>query len=218
MESSNNLQALSIVDAAFLDLERKTAELDQLSDRLQTSRERIGDIDGEISQIKTDADSLERAKRISRLTSLNSARELAQADDSAIVAKIVTAKSKVLQAGRAVRNLISQVLFQLSQKRKLNAVHLLETEFVTRKIPVRIADIANNARGVVELREVEELLTRPLRGRDEELGALYTLKAKFEPVRAGVLAEENLALEIRTAAGQEPAVAEPVAESQLVEA
>jgi hypothetical protein len=210
---STNLRALEIVDAQFQALSGRIDALDQLSDRLQVSKERLAEIDGEISQIKNDADSLERSKRISQLTSLNSARELAQADDSAIVAKIVTAKSKVLQAGRAVRNLISQVLFQLSQTRKLNAVHLLETEFVTRKIPVRIADIANNARGVVELREVEELLTRPLRGRDEELGALYTLKAKFEPVRAGVLAEENLALEIRTAAGQEPA-----AESQLVEA
>jgi hypothetical protein len=218
MESSNNLQALSIVDAAFLDLERKTAELDQLSDRLQTSRERIGDIDGEISQIKTDADSLERAKRISRLTSLNSAKELAQADDSRLVAAIVVAKSHVLASGRAARGLIGSVIFQLSQARKMSATLLLETHFVTRKIPVRLSDLANNARGVVELREVEELLTRPLRGRDEELGALYALKAKFDPIRAAALAEENLALILKSA--EEPAVtvAEPVTESQLVEA
>jgi hypothetical protein len=202
-----NETALAIVDGAFTSLERRIAELDQLSDRLQVSRERIADLDGEVSQVKGDVDGLERSKRISRLTSLNSAKELAAGDDSKIVAAIVVAKSQALQAGREVRNLISQVLFQLSQTRKLNATLLLEREFVVRKIPMRIADLANNARGVVELREVEELLTRPLRGRDEELGALYTLKAKFEPVRAGVLAEGNLALEIRTAAGQEPAVA-----------
>ena len=85
MES--NQSALAVVDAAFSDLERKIAALDQLSDKLQSSRERLAEIDGEISQIKGDADSLERTKRISRLTSLNSARELAQADDAAIVAK-----------------------------------------------------------------------------------------------------------------------------------
>jgi len=216
MES--NQSALAVADAAFSDLERRIAELDQLSDRLQVSRERISELDGEISQIKSDADSLERSKRISRLTSLNSAKELAAGDDSKIVAAIVVAKSQALQAGREVRNLISQVLFQLSQTRKLNATLLLEREFVVRKIPMRIADLANNARGVVELREVEELLTRPLRGRDEELGALYTLKAKFEPVRAGVLAEENLVLELRTAASKEPVVAEPVGQLEPVAA
>jgi hypothetical protein len=38
---------------------------------------------------------------------------------------------------------------------------------------------------------------------------LYALKARFEPVRAAVLNEGNLALELRTA--EEPAVAEPAA-------
>ena len=89
-------------------------------------------------------------------------------------------------------------------------VALLEREFVIRKIPFRLSDLATTARGVVELRDLEELLTRPLRGREEELSALYALKARFEPIRAGVLAEENLVLELRT--GAEPAVAEPVAE------
>jgi hypothetical protein len=213
---SNEL-ALAVVDAQFADLERRIAELDQLSDRLQVSKERIAELDGEINQVKGDVDGLERSKRISRLTSLNSARELALADDSAIVARIVSAKARVLASGRAVRNLISQVLWQLSQTRKLNATLLLETHFEIRKIPLRIADLATASRGVLQVRDWEELLTRPLRGRDEELGALYALKAKFEPVRAGVLAEENLVLKLRTA--EEPAaVSEPVAESQLVEA
>jgi hypothetical protein len=206
---STNLRALEIVDAQFQALSGRIDALDQLSDRLQVSKERLAEIDGEISQIKNDADSLERSKRISRLTSLNSARELAQADDSAIVAKIVTAKARVLESGRAVRNLISTVLFQLLQARRMNATLLLEEHFEIRKIPLRIADIASTARGVVQVKELEELLTRPL-PRDEELSALFTLKARFEPVRAGVLAEENLVLELRTA--EEPvAIAEPVA-------
>jgi hypothetical protein len=121
----------------------------------------------------------------------------------------VTAKARVFESGRAVRNLISQIIWQLSQARKLNATLLLEREFVVRKIPVRIADLANTARGVVELRELEGLLTRPLRNQAEELSALYALKARFEPIRAGVLAEENLALELRTA--EEPVVPEPAA-------
>jgi hypothetical protein len=57
------------------------------------------------------------------------------------------------------------------------------------------------------LRNVEEILTRPQRGQAEELAALNALKARFEPIRAGVLAEENLVLELRTA--EEHAVAEP---------
>jgi hypothetical protein len=207
MES--NQAALAIVAAAFSDLERKIAGLDQLSDRLQSSRERLAEIDGEIAQMKNDADSLERSKRISRLTALNSSREIAQADDSKLVAAIVTAKGKVLDSGRSTRALIAQVLWQLLQTRKLNATLLLEREFVIRKIPLRIADLANTARGVVELRELEELLTRSLHGRDEELGALYILKARFEPVRTAVLNEENLALELRTA--EEPAITEPAA-------
>jgi hypothetical protein len=76
-----------------------------------------------------------------------------------------------------------------------------------RKIPVRIADLANTARGVVEIREWEETLTRPLRNRDEEISMLFTLKTCFEPVRAAVLNETNLALELRTP--EEPAVTEP---------
>ena len=120
MES--NQEALAVVDSAFTDLERKIADLDQLSDKLQTSRERISELDGEISQVKTDDDSLERSKRISRLTTLNSARELAQADDSKIVAAIVTAKSNVIAAGRGVRKLISTMLFQLLQAQKMNAI------------------------------------------------------------------------------------------------
>jgi hypothetical protein len=208
---STNLQALAVVDAAFSDLERRIAELDQLSDRLQVSRERIADLDSEIGQVKNDADSLERAKRISRLTSLNSAKELALADDSAIVAKIVTTKARILAAGRAVRNLISEVYWQLMAARKMNATLLLETHFEIRKIPIRLSDLANAAKGVVELRNVEEILTRPQRGQAEELSALYVLKTKFELIRAGVLAEENLVLELRTAAGEEPAVAEPAA-------
>lgn len=81
---------------------------------------------------------------------------------------------------------------------------LLEKHFEIRKIPLRLADIANNARGVVETREWEETLARPLRGREEELSALYALKVRFEPIRAAVLNEENLVLEIRSAA-EEPA-------------
>jgi hypothetical protein len=196
------------VDGAFSDLERRIADLDQLTDRQQLSRERLSELDAEIRQIKTDADSLERSKRISRLTSLNSARELALADDSAIVARIVTAKARILEAGRAVRNLISEIYWQLMQARKMNATLLLETHFEIRKIPIRLSDLANAARGVVELRNLEEILTRPQRGQAEELSALYALKARFEPIRAGVLAEENLALILKAA--EEPvAIAEP---------
>jgi hypothetical protein len=207
MES--NQSALAVVDAAFSDLERRIADLDQLSDRLQVSRERIAELDSEIGQVKGDADSLERAKRISRLTSLNSARELASADDSRLVAAIVVAKARILASGRAVRNLISEVYWQLMAARKMNATLLLETHFEIRKIPIRLSDLANAAKGVVALRNVEEMLTRPQRGQAEELSALYVLKTKFEPIRAGVLAEENLVLELRTA--EEPAVAEPAA-------
>jgi hypothetical protein len=208
-----NQAALAIVDGAFSTLERRIGNLDQLTDRLQTSRERLADLDKEISQVKSDVDGLERSKRISRLTSLNSAKELALADDSAIVTKIVTTKARILEA---VRNLISEVYWQLMAARKMNATLLLETHFEIRKIPIRLSDLANAARGVVELRNVEEILTRPQRGQAEELSALYALKARFEPIRAGVLAEENLVLELRTA--EEPAVAEPVAELEPVAA
>jgi hypothetical protein len=211
-----NQAALAIVDGAFSDLERKIAVLDQLSDKLQTSRERIADIDNEIAQVKSDADSLERTKRIARLTSLNSARELAQADDSAIVAKIVTAKARILEAGRAVRNRISEIYWQLMQARKMAATLLLEEHFEIRKVPIRLSDLANAAKSVVELRAIEDVLTRSERGQNEELSALYVLKTKFEPIRAGILAQENLVLELRPA--EEPAVAESVTESQLVEA
>ena len=98
----------------------------------------------------------------------------------------MTAKSDVVATGRGVRNLISQVLWQLVQARKLAATLLLEEHFEIRKIPLRIADIAGTARGVVQIKELEELLTRPLRGRDEELGALFVLKARFEPIRAAI--------------------------------
>jgi hypothetical protein len=207
---STNLRALEIVDAQFQALSGRIDALDQLSDRLQVSKERLAEIDGEISQIKNDADSLERSKRISRLTSLNSARELAQADDSAIVAKIVTAKARVLESGRAVRNLISTVLFQLLQARRMNATLLLEEHFEIRKIPIRISDLANAAKGCVEIRQLEETLTRPLRNRDEEISMLYTLKTRFQSVREACLIEENLALELRFA--EEPAaIPEPAA-------
>lgn len=97
MES--NQTALAVVDAAFSDLERKIAELDQLSDKLQTSKELLAELADEITQIKTDANSLDRTRRISRLSSLNSASELAAADDSALVVKIVIAKGHVLDSG-----------------------------------------------------------------------------------------------------------------------
>jgi hypothetical protein len=84
---------------------------------------------------------------------------------------------------------------------------MLEEHFEVRKIPIRLSDLANAAKGCVEIRQLEELLTRPLHG-DFELSALYVLKARFEPIRAGVLNEENLVLELRT----KPAVVEPAAE------
>jgi hypothetical protein len=211
MES--NQEALAIVDRQFQVLSDRIDALDLLSDKLQASKERLADIDKEIGQVKTDADSLERSKRISRLTSLNSSKELAAADDSAIVAKIVIAKGKVLDAGRTVRNLIGSVLFQLSQTRKLNATLMLERELVIRKVPVRLSDLANAARGVVQVKEIEELLTRPLRNQAEELSALYVLKTKFAPIREACLSETNLVLEIRNP--EEPAVAEPAAELAL---
>jgi hypothetical protein len=209
-----NQAALAVVDRAFSNLEGRIGDLDQLSDRLQTSRERLSDLDGEIAQIKIDADSLERSKRISRLTSLNSSKELAAADDSAIVAKIVIAKGKVLDAGRTARGLIGSVIFQLMQTRRLNATALLAEHFEARKIPFRLSDLANAARGVVQLREIEDLLTRPLRNQAEELGALFTLKTRFQPIRESCLAEENLVLELRTP--EEPAAAVHVAELEPV--
>jgi hypothetical protein len=207
MES--NQAALAIVDSAFSDLERKIAGLDGLNDKLQTSKELLAELAEEIAQIKTDANSLDRTKRISRLTSFNSAKEIAQADDSKIVAAIVIAKARIIESGRAVRALIAQVLWQLLQARQMTAMLLLEEHFEIRKIPLRISDLATTAKGVVQLRELEELLTRPLRNREEEIGALFVLKTRFEPIRAGVLNEENLALELQAA--EEPAVAEPAA-------
>ena len=53
---------------------------------------------------------------------------------------------------------------------------LLEREFGLRKIPVRASDLANTGRDVIALKEIEELLTRPLRGRDEELGRFYVIE------------------------------------------
>jgi len=205
MES--NQAALAIVDAAFSDLERKIAELDRLSDDLQTSRENIQKLDAESDRIKNDADGLERSKRVSKLTALNGSLEIEKSDNSRLVSAIQAAKARVVESGRAVRNLISSVLFQLSQTRKLNAVALLEREFVVRKIPLRLTDLATTARGVVETREWEETLTKPSRDREEEIGSLFSLKARFEPIRTAVLNEENLVLELRTAA--EPAVTEP---------
>src|SRR4029077_18249847 len=122
---NNNLEALAIVDAHFQALSDRIDALDRLSDRLQTSRERLSELDGEIAQIKND-DSLERTKRVSRLTALNSSKEIAQADDSKIAAAIVTAKTRVLEAGRAARALIAQVLWQLLQARQMSAMLLLE--------------------------------------------------------------------------------------------
>jgi hypothetical protein len=146
MES--NRAALAIVDGAFTTLERRIGDLDQLTDRQQLSRERIAEIDGEISQIKSD-DSLERAKRVSRLTALNSSKEIARADDSRLVAAIVTAKARILASGRAVRNLISQIIFQLTQTRRLNATALLAENFEVRKFPLRPSDLANTAKALL---------------------------------------------------------------------
>ena len=126
----------------------------------------------------------------------------------------MTAKARVLESGRAARGLIGQVVFQLMQTRRSNATALLAEHFEIRKIPLRLSDMANAARGVVALREIEDLLTRPLRNQAEELSALYVLKARFEPIRAGVLAEEHLALELRTP--EEPAAAVHVAELEPV--
>jgi hypothetical protein len=105
--------------------------------------------------------------------------------------------------------LIGSVLWQVLQAGKLNATLLLEEYFEIRKIPVRISDLANAAKGCVEIKQLEELLTRPLRGREEEIGALYTLETRFEPTRAAALNEENFVLELRTA--EEPAIIEPAA-------
>jgi hypothetical protein len=207
MES--NQSALAIVDAAFSDLERKIAELDRLSDDLQTSRENIQKLDAESDRIKNDADGLERSKRVSKLTALNGSLEIEKSDNSRLVSAIQAAKARVVESGRAVRNLIAQILFQLSQTRKLNAVALLEKHFVVRKIPLRLTDLATTARGVVETREWEETLTKPSRDREEEIGSLFSLKARFEPIRTAVLNEENLVLELRTA--EEPVVPEPAA-------
>ena len=207
MES--NQSALAIVDAAFSDLERKIAELDRLSDDLQTSRENIQKLDAESDRIKNDADGLERSKRVSKLTALNGSLEIEKSDNSRLVSAIQAAKARVVESGRAVRNLIAQILFQLSQTRKLNAVALLEKHFVVRKIPLRLTDLATTARGVVETREWEETLTKPSRDREEEIGSLFSLKASFEPIRTAVLNEENLVLELRTA--EEPVVPEPAA-------
>ena len=50
--------------------------------------------------------------------------------------------------------------------------------------------------------------------------ATLLLETEFvtRTIRAGVLAEENLVLELRTAAGQEPAVTAPAAELEPVAA
>ena len=113
--------------------------------------------------------------------------EAAQADDSKIVAAIVTAKSHVLASGRAARELIGSVVFQRMQTRRLNATALLAEHFEVRKIQLRLSELANAAKGVVELREIEDLLTRPLRNQAEELGALFVLKVKFAPIREACL-------------------------------
>jgi hypothetical protein len=209
----NNLRALEVVDRAFSDLERRITELDQLSDKLETSRENIQKLGAEADRLKDDSDNLERSKRVSKLTALNGSLEIERSDNSRIIAAIQAAKSNVIAAGRAVRNLISSILFQLTQTRKLNAVALLEKHFEIRKIPMRLADLASTARGVVEIREWEETLTRPLRNRDEEIGILFSLKARFEPIRSAVLNEENLTLELRAAEESEPG---PAAELQPV--
>jgi hypothetical protein len=96
----------------------------------------------------------------------------------------------------------------------MSAVLLLEEHFVITKIPLRISDLATTTKGVVELRNSEELLTRPLRNQAEELSALYALKARFEPIREACLSEENLALELP----EEPAIAEPATNLEPVAA
>jgi hypothetical protein len=205
---SNEL-ALAVVDAQFADLERKIAALDRLTDDLQTSRVNIQKLDAEADRLINDSDNLERSKRASKLSILNASLEIERSDNSRIIAAIQSAKTKVLASGRAARELIGRVLWQLLQTRRLNATLMLERELVIRKVPVRLSDLANTARGVVELRDIEETLTRPLRNRDEEISMLYTLKTRYHPVHEACLGEANLALELRTA--EEPVVSEPAA-------
>jgi hypothetical protein len=206
---STNLRALEIVDGAFADLARKIAGLDRLTDDLQTSRENIQKLEAESVRIKNDVDGLERSKRVSKLAALNGSLEIEKSDNSRLLLAIQTAKSNVLAAGRGVRTLISTVLWQLLQAQKMRYTLLFDRELCLRKVPIRASDLANAGRDVVAVKELEDVLCRPKRG-DEELSTLYTLKVKFEPVRAMILAEPNLALEIRNP--EEPAVAEPAGE------
>jgi hypothetical protein len=209
MESTNH-EALAAIDAQFADLERKIAALDRLTDDLQTSRENIQKLDAEADRLKNDSDNLERAKRASKLSVLNASLEIERSDNSRIIAAIQAAKSDVIATGRGVRTLISTVLFQLLQAQKMRYTLLLDRELCLRKVPLRASDLANAGRDVVALKEIEDLLTRPLRGQDQELGALFALKPRFETVRTMIANEANLVLDLPTA--EEPAVAEPAAE------
>jgi hypothetical protein len=210
MEASNSLEALAVVEAAFADLDRKIGNLDRLADKLQTSQENLAKLEAEALQIKNDVDGLERAKRVQKLNVLQGSIEIEKGDNTRLLLAVQAAKSDILAAGRNVRSLISRVIYQLSRTRKMNATLLLETHFVVRKIPIRLSDLANNARGVVELREAEEILTRPKRG-DEELSALFVLKVKYAPIHAAVLREENLVLEGFQTAEEPVAITEPAA-------
>jgi hypothetical protein len=206
---STKLRALEIVDAAFADLARKIAGLDRLTDDLQTSRENIQKLETESARIKNDVDGLERSKRVSKLATLNGSLEIEKSDNSRLLLAIQTTKANVLADGRGVRTLISTVLWQLLQAQKMRYTLLFDRELCLRKVPIRASDLANAGRDVVAVKELEDVLCRPKRG-DEELSTLYTLKVKFEPVRAMILAEPNLGLEIRNP--EEPAVAEPAGE------
>jgi hypothetical protein len=206
-----NEQVLEIANLQVAEIEAELDRLGQFEKDLDTVRGTVGKLNAENSKLRSNEDALEKSKRLVRLRDNLTAIDLEENDAQRIETDIKATRARIVSLGRATLSFIAEILWALTNARRLAAKVALE-ELLDFSLVGAIGDgIKAYARSVLALQPLDHFFDNPAADPDRMIASMRLLRGQFETLRQLCETEPLLAFPL-------PARVQPAAEPVLVAA
>lgn len=192
---SDNLKALSVIDAAIAETEQALAQQEILAQAVRDTDATIARLTADIRQIRDNLDAPEPPKaRAAKLSSTTWLLEVAQSDLATLERRVDAQTRTVVKIGNTALTLFMQAWGELFALRKANAERQVRESFDINRLPCTASTLALCHRGVIAAKENQDLFWRVRSEPAARMIELRRLRERFAVLRPIVESEPGLSL------------------------
>ena len=211
-----NEQVLDLAGEQVAAAEAELAQLGKFEEDRYSTNESIQKLKSENARLRSNEDSLDKAKRVTRLRDNLATISVEEWDAQRIESEIATTKAQLLLHGRVATSACAEIISALSTARRRNVVTVLGDLLDLTKVGPGAELLSGSARCILELEKLEYYFSYSMRTGDDnhQIFTLRSLREHFSELRQLCEGEAGLvipkiALELTPVAKLQPIVTEP---------